>query len=442
VLGLDVPGALPTPMQDFTRTAPMARITSEAASAGLMGDTQVAGLEALLSISTPVQGAPAPVELPRLSKSATDWAEKHLAAMPQWKSAHHESRPTRTVAFIPAHNEETSIAATVASIRAQDRQLDRILAVCDNCADSTQREARAAGAETYVTVDNHEMKAGALNQALALVMPGLADDDLVLCVDADSIIGENFVSEAIKQFARNPKLGGVSGTYLGKPGGGFAGWCQRNEFARWGFDNRMEHGRTVILSGAASMFRVAALRRVQEARASGQLPGSNIYSAASITEDFELSLALLHTGSTIKNMLNVQIMTSVKPSWRELYIQRLRWDRGINEGLFQYGITRHTRLVWFRRVMYAVFVPASFLCLGMIMYRLVAGNILATNLFWITITAVMMTQKAATVLRSRGWLNAAGAFVIFPELPYDTFLQLTFVRSLWDQITHHSKKWR
>jgi cellulose synthase/poly-beta-1,6-N-acetylglucosamine synthase-like glycosyltransferase len=348
----------------------------------------------------------------------------------------------KVVALIPAHNEEATIAATVESMLAQQRRPDRIIVLCDNCSDRTKEVAEATGAETYVTKDNREMKAGALNQALNLVIPTLAPTDIVICMDADSIVGDNFVSESIRKFGESGRLGGVSGTYIGTRGGGLVGWCQRNEFARWGFDNRNEHGHTVILSGACSAFRVRALERVRLARESGELGGSDYYDVNTITEDFELSVALVTTGSTIVNLMNVIITTSVKPTWRELFTQRLRWDRGINETLFDYGVTPVTRIVWFRRVMYAFFVPVSFMCLFLISYRVAAGNALAMNGFWVFVSLLMCCGKALTIVRLRGWRNAALAFLIVPELPYDTFLQLCFVRSLLDQATGHSKRWR
>jgi cellulose synthase/poly-beta-1,6-N-acetylglucosamine synthase-like glycosyltransferase len=348
------------------------------------------------------------------------------------------------IALVPAHNEQDTITSTVSALQAQELPVDRIIVVVDNCTDDTEAVALKAGAETYVTVNNKHMKAGGLNAALdKFVLPGADDEDMVLCVDADSVVGHNFTSQAAAKFARDIRLGGVSGTYHGKPGGKTAGWCQRNEYARWGFDNRMQGGRTVVLSGAASVFRVRALRAIVSGRQAGRLPGSaGVYCVENITEDFELSLALRHSGFTIKNMLNVRIDTSVKPTWRELHVQRLRWDWGINEGLFQYGITRYTASVWFKRTMYAVFIPVSFLILFVLSERVIAGTIFHISLFWIVLSAIMMLQKALTIGRARGTRNALAGLLILPELPYDTYLQITFMRALWCQFTNKRKKWR
>jgi poly-beta-1,6-N-acetyl-D-glucosamine synthase len=346
------------------------------------------------------------------------------------------------IVLVPAHNEEFTIAATVQAILGQAVPVARVIVVADNCSDGTELAAKESGAEVFVTQDNKAMKAGALNQALAMVLPDLEDDDLVGCIDADSIVGLNFTAEAVKAFAATPDLGGVSGVYSGRKGGGITGWYQQNEFSRWGFDSRMYKGRTVILSGAASIFTARALRKIAAARSDGVLGGTGIYNERNITEDFELSLALLHTGSRIRNLLSVQIETAVKPTWRELGIQRLRWDRGINEGLFQYGFTRFTRKVWFQRVMYAVYVPISLLVFAVLGYRAYSGSLFMINPLWLSISAVMMTQRAVTIVRTRGVRNAFAAFLILPEMPYDTFLQWTFARALAEQITGRTAKWR
>jgi biofilm PGA synthesis N-glycosyltransferase PgaC len=397
---------------------------------------------------TPVHDVPAIAEqMSRLSKSATAWAEGSLALMPRWWPAVGKHRRTTVIVLIPAHNEEVSIEATIASIRAQDRKPDRILVICDNCTDSTQRRAVAAGGETYVTVGNHEMKAGALNQALALLLPSLADCDLITVIDADTLISPNFISEAAAEFLRDPQLGGLSGVYAGKPGGGLVGWCQRNEFARWGFDCRQEMGKAICLSGAASIFTVRAIRKVIGARAAGLLPAGDaqFYNVRNFTEDFEASQAILHVGEKIANLLTVSIETEVKPTWRDLHVQRLRWNRGITETLFAYGWTRHTWRMWLRWLIYTFSVVAIPLSLFLISERLVSGEGFHLNAWmalWIGVTAVVASHKAITVWWTRGLKAALAAFILVVELPYDMFLHFTYARSLWNSITAASKQWR
>ena len=414
---------------------PNPRLFGDAAPGGLTYDTQLAGLEALLSSSVPVLEK-RPAAVPGIDEQEPE---------PYTAPSSRRRRPQVTV-LIPAHNEEASVAATIACVLAQEWTPDRVLVICDNCTDDTEAIARKAGAETYVTVGNTHMKAGGLNQALSFMMPGMAGNDLILVIDADTLISRNFVSEAAARFSRDRRLGGVSGVYAGKRGGYLVGWCQRNEFARWGFDSRQQSGKSICLSGAASIFTVGALRRVVAARTAGRIKGGPyVYNTDNFTEDFELSQALLHSGGKIANLLNVHIETAIKPTWAELHTQRLRWNRGITETLCAFGLTRHTWQMWVRWAVYTFSVLSIPLSLFLISERVASGVGFHLNIWmalWISVTIVIGVHKSVTIIQTRGMRSAIAAALILIELPYDTFLHLTFMRSLWEGLTATSKQWR
>jgi cellulose synthase/poly-beta-1,6-N-acetylglucosamine synthase-like glycosyltransferase len=352
----------------------------------------------------------------------------------------------RTTALVPAHNEEASIAQTIACLRQQDLRPDRIIVVCDNCTDSTEAVAASCGADTYVTRGNVLMKAGALNQVLEQLVPVSGDDDMIVIVDADTYVTANFTAEASARFTADHLLGGLSGVYGGKHGSGFVGWCQRNEFARWGFDARQQNGKAICLSGAASAFTVGALRMVKTARIAGELSGgSSFYADDNFTEDFELTQALLHCGYRIRNMMNVAITTDIKPTWATLHVQRLRWNRGITETLLAYGLTRHTRMMWAKWCIYLASVISIPLSFFLISYRLASGASWHMNAWlalWLAVTGIISLYKSVTVLRTRGAGSALAAAALVPEIAYDSFLHLTFLRSLAQVIRGSSKSWR
>jgi hypothetical protein len=52
--------------------------------------------------------------------------------------------------------------------------------VADNCSGATEDLSLLHGAEVVTTAGNTARKAGALNQALRQILPGLRDEDLVL----------------------------------------------------------------------------------------------------------------------------------------------------------------------------------------------------------------------------------------------------------------------
>ena len=90
--------------------------------------------------------------------------------------------------LVPAHNEAQGIAATLTSLTAQSRSPERIIVVADNCTDDTVAIARRCGAEVIESVDNVHKKAGALNQALARILPTQGENDLVMVMDADTVL--------------------------------------------------------------------------------------------------------------------------------------------------------------------------------------------------------------------------------------------------------------
>jgi cellulose synthase/poly-beta-1,6-N-acetylglucosamine synthase-like glycosyltransferase len=92
----------------------------------------------------------------------------------------------RITVLVPAHNEETGVAATIQSVLSANfpRDLVRVLVVADNCSDGTAGAARAAGADVEERDDPARRGKG---YALALGLPcALADrPDAVLVLDAD-----------------------------------------------------------------------------------------------------------------------------------------------------------------------------------------------------------------------------------------------------------------
>jgi cellulose synthase/poly-beta-1,6-N-acetylglucosamine synthase-like glycosyltransferase len=353
-------------------------------------------------------------------------------------------RTARVAVFIPAHNEQDTIEATVRCLLSQEMLPGRIIVVCDNCSDNTAQVAIAAGAEVFVSQGNQHMKAGALNQALEWAMPYIRPDDLIAVIDADTTVSTNFIRAGREYLTAHPEAGGVSGTYGGREGGGLPGWCQRNEFARWGFDSRQQSGKAICLSGAASIFRANALETVRVLREAEELPGTGTYySTSNFTEDFEMSQAILHAGHQIRNLPEVSITTAVKPTWRELHVQRLRWNRGITETLTEYGFTQHTRSMWLRWVIYTVSVLIIPLSMAVFAHQMMNGGwrLNAWLFLWLSVTLVIMLHKSITITTTRRW-SALAALVLIFELPYDTFLHFTFLRSLWQVIRGAQKKWR
>ena len=263
--------------------------------------------------------------------------------------------------------------------------------VADNCTDATVALAEAAGAEVVETVDNSHKKAGALNQVLAGLLPGLGDNDLVMVMDADTRLSEGFLSVAVRRFTDDRALMAVGGLFRGESGHGLIGQLQRNEYIRYEREVRRRRGRVFVLTGTASLFRSRALRTVADSRGRS-IPGTHgrVYDTAALTEDNELTIAIKSLGGLMVSPRECTVVTELMPSSRTLWGQRLRWQRGALENLGAYGVTRQTFRYWAQQmgIGYGVIALSSFMLMMLLMA--LALDHWVWFPFWLGLGAVFM----------------------------------------------------
>ena len=346
--------------------------------------------------------------------------------------------PARVVAVIPAHNEEEGISQTIRSLRLQTRPPDRVLVMADNCSDDTARLARLAGAEVVETVDNRAKKAGALNQGLALVLPTLSDDDLLLTMDADSQLVEDFLERAIDLFVEHVDLGGLSGSIVARETTNLLELAQAIEYARGTRLVGRKQGRVHVLSGAATVLRADVLRAIGAARGTG-LPGSpgELFIEDSLTEDYELTLAVRSLGYRCLSTRQCPVITDVMPTFRDLRLQRVRWYRGAMESLALYGWSPLTHWTWFQ---IGITYVASLL-LPLVVLLIVLSLVLFDSVFdarWLLIWPVMMAEQYVNARRVgvRLWRIP---LLFFPLWAYDNLL-FTYCWIALRQLAHRSTR--
>lgn len=242
---------------------------------------------------------------------------------PAARQATHRAPGGVVTVLVPAHNESAGIVDTLSSLNQQTRRPDRVIVVADNCTDNTEELALAQGVEVLRSVGNKDKKAGALNFALSTLLPEADPEDLILVQDADSQLAPGFIENATANLLQDDLLGAVGGVFRGGPGGGFVGHLQRNEYARYARDVKRLNGKCLVVTGTAALFRVKTLRDVVAARLEGTLPPGNgkggVYDTSVLTEDNELSFALLTLGYRIASPADCTLVTEVMPTWRELW---------------------------------------------------------------------------------------------------------------------------
>ncbi|MFD5213845.1 glycosyltransferase [Microbacterium sp. NPDC058345] len=344
--------------------------------------------------------------------------------------------------LIPAHNEEQSLPHTLTSLQQQARPPQRVIVVADNCTDGTVAVARAHGAEVFETVGNVHKKGGALNQALANLLPELGDNDTVMVMDADSQIGGDFLAEAARRFTDDRALMAVGGLFEGEEGHGLLGQFQRNEYTRYQREIRRRDGRVFVLTGTASVFRSAALRAVAEARGD-QIPGirGEVYDTLALTEDNELTIAIKSLGGLTTSPTPCSVVTELMPTWRMLWAQRLRWQRGALENLGAYGVTPQTLRYWGQQIGIGYGVLALFAYFALLALMLLAMDTWVWFPFWLGIGALFAVERVVTAWRG-GWRARLVAALVFPELVYDCFLNLAFLKGVFEIAFGRRATWK
>lgn len=349
--------------------------------------------------------------------------------------------PLRVTILIPAHNEEFSLPVTLQALADQTRSPDRVLVVADNCTDATVQVAQQMGAEVFETTDNTLRKGGALNQALARLLPNMDASDIVMVMDADTSLSPRFLEVGVARLSEDPELTAIGGVFYGEEGHGLLGQFQRNEYTRYSLQIRQRHGRVFVLTGTASMFRADALLDVAAARGVF-IPGETgrVYDTAALTEDNELTLALKSLGATMMSPSECRDTTELMPTWRNLWVQRQRWQRGALENLSAYGITRATIRYWGQQVGIGYGAVALNLFLLLMLITVLSIDQWIWFPFWIAVGLVFVAERVITVWRG-GWRARLLAALIFPELAYNVFLQVVFAKCLFDITLGRRPKW-
>ena len=344
--------------------------------------------------------------------------------------------------LIPAHNEEASLPETLRSLQRQSVPPTRVIVVADNCTDGTVRVARAHGAGVFETVGNTHKKGGALNQALADLLPELGDNDTIMVMDADSQIGDGYLAEAVRRFTDDRALMSVGGLFEGEEGHGLLGQFQRNEYFRYQREIQRRDGRVFVLTGTASVFRASALRAVAEARGT-QLPGraGDVYDTFALTEDNELTIAIKSLGGLTISPRECSVVTELMPTWRMLWAQRLRWQRGALENLGAYGVTPQTLRYWAQQIGIGYGVLALFSYFVLILLMIASMDTWVWFPFWLGIGVLFAVERVITVWRG-GWRARIVAALVFPELVYDCFLNLAFLRGVFEIAFGRSATWK
>jgi poly-beta-1,6-N-acetyl-D-glucosamine synthase len=347
------------------------------------------------------------------------------------------------VAVIPAHNEAEHIVATIRCLQQQTLPLSRIIVTADNCTDNTAELARQAGAEVFLTVGNKAKKAGALNQVFNWLLPQLTDDALILQMDGDTLAPPNLAEVLRAPFLRNPLVGSTTSSCHGTRRRGLLPALQEIEFGGTLRRNIRRRGIPNCLPGPGTMFSVKALRDVANARES-QLPGNpgEYLIPNTLTEDFEVTLALSVLGYEMRVPRDALIYTDLMTTTHDLYRQRLRWQRGGIEALAIYGVRKGTRRFWWDQVIVylsSLLMPVV-IAIWLLAYLFV-GLSLAHWPWWLGLVGLTGCLRVLEIKHLNSWKLAGLTILVVPMYLYGIWQQGIYWMAVWHALRRTTARW-
>lgn len=227
------------------------------------------------------------------------------------------SRP-RIAVVIPAHNEQSSIGKTLASVIPQLTAGDRLIVVADNCSDQTAELARQQGAEVAIRTDPFRRGKGyALDHGLTF-LDQTGVPEVVIFLDADCELNDRCIQNLALASIRSGRP--AQATYLMRPPQSqqktasivcFA-WKVKDLVRPLGW-HRL--GLPCQLAGSGMAFPWAVAR------------ASNLATGA-LVEDFQQGLDLALAGKFPLFCPQAVVTSDVAPGGQPSASQRARWEHG------------------------------------------------------------------------------------------------------------------
>jgi biofilm PGA synthesis N-glycosyltransferase PgaC len=351
--------------------------------------------------------------------------------------------------LVAAYNEEAGIEATLESIAALNYAgAVEAIVIDDGSSDQTARRARAAIRRLelpynvtlrLLRLKQNGGKSAALNKGLAA-----ARHDLVCTIDGDSRLRSDSLREIVERFLSDPPgTVAVAGSVLVRNSRatlitGAQEWDYFHGISAVKRMQSMYHG-TLVAQGAFSLYRKDAVE------AAGGWPET-------VGEDIVLTWAMLERGHRVGYAEDAIVFTDAPTSFRQFYLQRKRWSRGLIEAfqrhsglLFKRRLT--TLFVWWNLLFLPldltftfIFIPG--LVAGLLGYYWIAGPLtllllplaLAWNAVIFFIQRRMFQTKGLRVRR-----NLTG--LVFYMLVYAILMQPVCLWGYISELTGQRKKW-
>lgn len=230
----------------------------------------------------------------------------------------------RVSIIVPAYNEEINACRTVNSLLQQDYPNLRVVFIDDGSADNTYKKV----AEAFMDNPNVQVhtkpnggKASALNYGI-----NIAASDFVVCIDADTQLKTDAVSQLMKKFT-DGTVGAVAGNVkVGNEVNLITRWQSIEYITSQNFDRRAFGllNCITVVPGAIGAFRKDAVIR------------SGAFTADTLAEDCDLTMRLHRNGYKVKNCNEAISYTEAPETMRQFLKQRFRWSFGVMQSFWKH----------------------------------------------------------------------------------------------------------
>ncbi|MEM7750002.1 MAG: glycosyltransferase family 2 protein [Pseudomonadota bacterium] len=323
-------------------------------------------------------------------------------------------RRPRVAVLVPAHNEEAVIKPTLAGIKAQLRDGDRLVVVADNCSDRTGEIAEAAGAEV---VHRSDLARRGKSFALDFGLRHLEMDppEIVIIVDADCELSEGALDQLAAVSAELDRP--VQANYeMHLPVGSVQRSMRVAAFA-WRIRNFVRPlglqklGLSCQLMGTGMAFPWALISKAD-------------LQSAEIVEDLALGLVLARDGKAPVFLPDTTVSSVFPASAEGQSSQRARWETGHLNAIVRYALPIVKDAMLFRTHRQAIVLaadnlvpPLSFFVLLLVAYFAVSGllALVGGSALAVLVASINLALVAVSVI-ALGWWRSGRDVLPFDEL--------------------------
>lgn len=226
--------------------------------------------------------------------------------------------------IIPAYNEEVNACRTVASLLQQDYPNLQVVFVDDGSKDNTFKtvsETFANDPHVQVYTKPNGGKASALNYGIHI-----AHSDFVICIDADTQLKNNAVTELMKKFT-DEKTAAVAGNVkVGNEVNLITRWQSIEYITSQNFDRRAFEllNCITVVPGAIGAFRKDAVIK------------AGAFTTDTLAEDCDLTMRLHRHGYKVANCNEAISYTEAPESMKQFLKQRFRWSFGVMQSFWKH----------------------------------------------------------------------------------------------------------